>query len=78
MLAAEWTHRLPIIQQSSPADMAASLIVKALDEIADGASSKITVVDFCSGGGGMHPPPLKKITIVDTCIKALCPSSKNL
>lgn len=52
MLAAEWTHRLPIIQQSSPADMAADLIVKALDEIRDVEGSKLTVVDFCSGGGG--------------------------
>ncbi|KAH7061536.1 hypothetical protein B0J12DRAFT_299221 [Macrophomina phaseolina] len=55
MLAAEWTHRLPIIQQSSPADMAADLIVKALDEIRDVEGSKLTVVDFCSGGGGPVP-----------------------
>ncbi|KAL1647342.1 hypothetical protein SLS58_002670 [Diplodia intermedia] len=54
MLAAEWTHRLPLIQRVSPADMAASLIVKALDEIKDDGS-RITVVDFCSGGGGPVP-----------------------
>ncbi|KAL0258848.1 hypothetical protein SLS55_006352 [Diplodia seriata] len=54
MLAAEWTHRLPLIQHASPADMAASLIVKALDEIKDDGS-RITVVDFCSGGGGPVP-----------------------
>ncbi|OJD35877.1 uncharacterized protein BKCO1_1400025 [Diplodia corticola] len=54
MLAAEWTHRLPLIQHASPADMAASLIVKALDELKDDGSS-ITVVDFCSGGGGPVP-----------------------
>lgn len=55
MLAAEWTHRLPIIQQTSPAEMAATLIVKALDEIKDVEGSKLTVVDFCSGGGGPVP-----------------------
>lgn len=61
MLAAEWTHRLPIIQQTSPAEMAATLIVKALDEIKDVEGSKLTVVDFCSGGGGQqHPCPVRR------------------
>lgn len=55
MLAAEWTHRLPLLQQQSPADMAADLIVRALDEIKDAEGSRLTVVDFCSGGGGPIP-----------------------
>ncbi|KAF2141383.1 uncharacterized protein K452DRAFT_228869 [Aplosporella prunicola CBS 121167] len=59
MLTAEWTHRLPLLQSASPAELAAEVILGALDEIdgadADGDGEGLTVVDFCSGGGGPVP-----------------------
>lgn len=57
MLAAQWTHKLPIIQKSSPADMAASLLLRALENVDNRSDSKLSVVDFCSGGGGTFLTP---------------------
>lgn len=53
MLAAQWSHRIPLLQSKSPARLAAELIFQTLDEIAD--AENLTVVDFCSGGGGPTP-----------------------
>ncbi|KAK8258248.1 hypothetical protein IWZ00DRAFT_39662 [Phyllosticta capitalensis] len=55
ILASEWAYRLPFIQPSSPADLAAAIISKALDDFADSDDSSFTVVDFCSGSGGPVP-----------------------
>lgn len=55
MLTAQWTHRLPFFQTVSPAERAASLILRTLSEIEDQDSSKLSVIDFCSGGGGPTP-----------------------
>lgn len=57
MLAAQWTHRLPLLQKCSPAKLAAFKIQDALDQLdqVDGEEGhmELRVVDFCSGGGGM-------------------------
>ncbi|KAK8170921.1 hypothetical protein BKA80DRAFT_339011 [Phyllosticta citrichinensis] len=53
--ASEWLHRLPFIQQKSPAELAAAVILEALDDFADPDESGLTVVDFCSGSGGPVP-----------------------
>ncbi len=55
MLAAQWTHRVPLLQHVSPAHIAANLVIEALEKIEREDSSKFTVVDFCSGGGGPTP-----------------------
>jgi len=55
MLAAQWTHRIPLLQQVSPAEIAANLVIEALEKMEMEDSSKLTVVDFCSGGGGPTP-----------------------
>jgi hypothetical protein len=51
MLAAQWTHRLPIIQHQSPAQLAAELILE-VPLFQDSSDDDIAIVDFCSGGGG--------------------------
>lgn len=58
MLTAQWTHRLPFIQQQSPAELAASLIIRTLDKYEDLEDTKFSVIDFCSGGGGTCTPTL--------------------
>lgn len=55
VLTSEWTHRVPFIQPKSPAELAAAVILEALDEFADPDESGLTVVDFCSGSGGPVP-----------------------
>ncbi|KAF2400266.1 hypothetical protein EJ06DRAFT_556604 [Trichodelitschia bisporula] len=55
MLTAQWTHRIPFLQQVSPAELAASLIIRTLDGIPNGDKDKLSVVDFCSGAGGPTP-----------------------
>ncbi|KAK7546267.1 hypothetical protein BKA81DRAFT_31827 [Phyllosticta paracitricarpa] len=55
VLASEWTHRLPFIQPKSPAELAATVIVEALDDFAELDDSGLAVVDFCSGSGGPVP-----------------------
>ena len=55
MLTAEWTHRIPLLQRTSPADMASNLLVSALDELDTRTDTHLSVVDFCSGGGGPTP-----------------------
>lgn len=47
------THKLPFIQRVSPAELAAELIRRALDDIDDINDEKYTVIDFCSGAGGL-------------------------
>ena len=51
-LTAEWVHRIPLLQKSSPAALAASLLLRTLDVVGKNVKSKLSVVDFCSGGGG--------------------------
>ncbi|KAF2093190.1 hypothetical protein NA57DRAFT_48810, partial [Rhizodiscina lignyota] len=53
MLAAQWMHRLPLIQAKSPANLASELILGILEQYPD--TDDLTVVDFCSGGGGPTP-----------------------
>ncbi|KAK5019418.1 hypothetical protein LTR16_002664 [Cryomyces antarcticus] len=55
MLTAQWTHRLPFLQSITPAERAAALILRTLDQIEDLEESKFTIIDFCSGGGGPVP-----------------------
>ncbi|KAF1345473.1 hypothetical protein BDV97DRAFT_361171 [Delphinella strobiligena] len=55
MLTAQWTHRLPLLQTTSPAELAADVISRALDEVSDINDEKYTVIDFCSGAGGPIP-----------------------
>lgn len=55
MLTLFWTHRLPVIQPATPADLAASVISTAVDYLESVQTSEVVVVDFCSGGGGPVP-----------------------
>lgn len=57
MLTAQWSYRVPILQQRAPAELAAQLIEDALDKLETALPKyeTITVVDFCSGGGGPTP-----------------------
>jgi hypothetical protein len=55
MLTAAWIHRFPIIQKISPAELAAEMVLRTLDEIGYDGESKISIVDFCSGAGGYYP-----------------------
>ena len=52
MLAAQWTHRIPLLQKLSPAAQAASLLNRTLDVVDKNVNSKLSIVDFCSGAGG--------------------------
>ncbi|OCL03169.1 hypothetical protein AOQ84DRAFT_357031 [Glonium stellatum] len=62
MLAEQWKHQLPIIQTKSPAVLAATILESALDKMTStGNNSKLTVIDFCAGGGG--PTPILERTI---------------
>ncbi|KAI9820786.1 MAG: hypothetical protein M1827_005157 [Pycnora praestabilis] len=54
MLTAFWTHRLPIIQRASPAELAAAVILRAFDSYPD-STDDFTIVDFASGAGGPTP-----------------------
>ncbi|KAK5119331.1 hypothetical protein LTR85_007687 [Meristemomyces frigidus] len=54
-LTAQWTKRLPLLQQRSPAELAADAIREALDSIEDVDTANWTVIDFCSGAGGPVP-----------------------
>ncbi|KAK4548003.1 hypothetical protein LTR36_010723 [Oleoguttula mirabilis] len=54
-LTAQWTKRLPILQQRAPADLAADAILEALSSIEDVNTADWTVIDFCSGAGGPVP-----------------------
>ncbi|KAF2432000.1 hypothetical protein EJ08DRAFT_586122 [Tothia fuscella] len=55
VLTAAWTHNFPIIQKSSPAKLAAAMVLRTLEEIGYDDTSKISIVDFCSGAGGPIP-----------------------
>ncbi|KAI9750307.1 MAG: hypothetical protein M1815_001873 [Lichina confinis] len=50
-----WTHRLPYIQPQSPAEIAARVVLSAVEELGRENASDAVVVDFCSGGGGPVP-----------------------
>jgi hypothetical protein len=52
MLTAAWTLCIPFVQKSSPAELAAAMVLKTLDEIGYDGNSRISIVDFCSGAGG--------------------------
>lgn len=51
-LTAQWTKRLPILQQQAPAELAAEAILDALSRLKDVNTADWTVIDFCSGAGG--------------------------
>ena len=55
MLTHFWTHSLPVIQRASPAELAASVIADAVEDLESRGASEIVVVDYCSGGGGPVP-----------------------
>jgi hypothetical protein len=52
VLTAAWIHCFPFVQQISPAELAAEMVLKTMDEIGYNGDSKISVIDFCSGAGG--------------------------
>jgi hypothetical protein len=52
MLTAQWTRKLPLLQQTAPAELAARLIHAFLDDFPDIDSEQYFVIDFCSGAGG--------------------------
>lgn len=52
MLTAQWTRKLPFIQETVPAELAARLIHAFLDDFPDIDSEQYFVIDFCSGAGG--------------------------
>jgi hypothetical protein len=41
------------VQKVSPAELVAVVIMRTLEEIGDLDENKISVIDFCSGSGGM-------------------------
>ncbi|KAK4987707.1 hypothetical protein LTR50_004455 [Elasticomyces elasticus] len=51
----KWRNRIPILQHVSPAEMAASVLLQALEELEDLDDEYYTVIDFCSGAGGPVP-----------------------
>ncbi|KAI4847964.1 hypothetical protein E4T44_04211 [Aureobasidium sp. EXF-8845] len=55
MLTAQWTRRLPLLQKTAPAELAARLIHAFLDDFPDIDSEQYFVIDFCSGAGGPTP-----------------------
>jgi hypothetical protein len=52
MLTAAWIHTVPFLQKTSPAELAASMVLRTLNEIGYDEDSRISIVDFCSGAGG--------------------------
>lgn len=54
MLTAQWTRKLPLIQTTAPAELAARLIHTFLDDFPDIESEQYFVIDFCSGAGGEY------------------------
>lgn len=55
LLTTAWSQRVPLLQQVTPAELAAKLILRTLEEIGDLDEGKISVIDFCSGAGGPIP-----------------------
>ncbi|KAI9723240.1 MAG: hypothetical protein M1812_001122 [Candelaria pacifica] len=56
VLTAFWTARLPLIQRTSPASLAASVILRTLaNPPLDSSVSEVMIVDFASGAGGPTP-----------------------
>ncbi|KAK5704623.1 hypothetical protein LTR17_021717 [Elasticomyces elasticus] len=54
-LTAQWTKKLPLIQQQSPAELAADAVLSAINSLDDIDTAEWTVIDFCSGAGGPIP-----------------------
>lgn len=52
ILTAAWIYKIPFFQKVSPAELAAIVILRTLEEIGDLDKNKISVIDFCSGAGG--------------------------
>ena len=61
MLTAQWTRKLPLIQQTAPAELAARLIHAFLDDFPDIDSEQYFVIDFCSGAGGKQVQKFRDI-----------------
>ncbi|KAI9791260.1 MAG: hypothetical protein M1835_000460 [Candelina submexicana] len=56
LLTAFWTARVPLIQRTSPASLAASVILHTLSTYpSDSSEPEIMIVDFASGAGGPTP-----------------------
>ncbi|KAI9839448.1 MAG: hypothetical protein M1819_002073 [Sarea resinae] len=55
MLTVFWVQRIPIIQHTSPAQLAATAILQAIGALESQTDTDFMVVDFCSGGGGPTP-----------------------
>ncbi|KAF2115603.1 hypothetical protein BDV96DRAFT_492478 [Lophiotrema nucula] len=56
MLQKQWTHRIPFIQEQSPASTASTHLQTVINKVADVPGlPRLTVVDFCAGGGGPTP-----------------------
>ncbi|THZ24665.1 hypothetical protein D6C89_04800 [Aureobasidium pullulans] len=68
MLTAQWTRKLPLIQQTAPAKLAARLIHTFLDDFPDIDTEQYFVIDFCSGAGG--PTPLIEKTVNEARARA--------
>ncbi|ORY18779.1 hypothetical protein BCR34DRAFT_448730, partial [Clohesyomyces aquaticus] len=55
MLQQQWVRRLPVIQNHSPAQVAAVPLKSIVDEVAAVGQTRLVVIDFCAGGGGPTP-----------------------
>jgi hypothetical protein len=55
LLTTAWSQKVPLLQKVTPAELAAKLILRTLDDIGDLNEGKISVIDFCSGAGGPIP-----------------------
>lgn len=53
-LAAQWVIRVPVLQRQAPAELAAS-VIQTLLKSSELSTTRISAVDFCSGGGGPTP-----------------------
>jgi hypothetical protein len=54
-LTKHWTQRIPLLQQQSPAELAAAVIHDVFRAIESEGKDEWKVVDFCSGSGGPIP-----------------------
>lgn len=67
MLTAQWTRKLPLLQERAPAELAARLIHAFLDDFPDIDTEQYFVIDFCSGAGGKQDEKFCDLdTIVET------------
>ncbi|KAF2089845.1 hypothetical protein K490DRAFT_62722 [Saccharata proteae CBS 121410] len=68
MLAAQWTRRLPLVQRVAPAELAAEVVREAIERMGEEVEEGLTVVDFCSGGGGEFEVLLSDVLVVSIFI----------